>query len=169
VSNVRIALFLTQLKQHGRLAALEYIVYWYGARSPANYYSFVTKSAFIAEASKEYQENIKKYETAQTKVDACEKALATAQELARKYKEIQEDLSKAPEERKRGSFQEVHQFLSMDAKVEIEEKLDRVAEDYENMFGQVDVAEEEEEKNGEATEQQPSPNGLKIASIVLKM
>jgi hypothetical protein len=41
-------------------------------------------------------------ENAQAKVDTGEKATAAAQELARKYKEMQEDLLKPREERKHG-------------------------------------------------------------------
>jgi hypothetical protein len=83
----------------------------------------------MAEASKEYQEHMKKYETAQAKVDASEKALATAKELARKYKEMQKDLLEPPEERKRGNFQEGYQFLSMGAKAESGETQKEMSEE----------------------------------------
>jgi hypothetical protein len=77
-------------------------VYWYGAKTPTDYYSFVTKSAFMAKG-KDYEKHMKKHETAQAKDD----------EFARKYKEMQEDLLKAPENRKRGGFQERYELLGM--------------------------------------------------------
>jgi hypothetical protein len=85
---------------------MSYIVYWYGCRSPADSYGFVTKSAFITEESKDYQTHMKTLETAQAKVDTNENVPMATQELARMYKEMQADLVKAPEDRKHGGFLE---------------------------------------------------------------
>jgi hypothetical protein len=113
VSHVYISLSLTQLEQQGRLANLSYIVYWYGAESLDDSYSFVTKSAFMDEASKDYQRHMKKLQNAQARVDTSENAPMATQEAARKYKEMQQDLRKPPEDRKHGGFQEVYELLSM--------------------------------------------------------
>jgi hypothetical protein len=102
----------TQLEQHGRLSYLSYIVYWYGAKTPTEY-GFVTKSAFMGEASKDYQKHMKKLENAQDQVDINENAPLATQETARKYKEMQEDLRKLPEDRRHGGLQEGYELLSM--------------------------------------------------------
>jgi hypothetical protein len=113
VSHVHIAFYLTQLEQHGRLEALSYIVYWYGARATANSYGFVTKSTFIAETSEDYQKHRDKLEASQAEVDTNEKSPRDTQESARKYKEMQEDLLKPPEKRKHGGFREEYELLSI--------------------------------------------------------
>jgi hypothetical protein len=115
VSNVYICLSLTQLEDQGQLAKLLYIVYWYGAKTPTEYYSLVNKSAFMTESSnnKDYLKHMKKLEDAQAKVDTNEKAPLATQERARKYKEMQEDLRKHAMERRRGGFQEGYELLSM--------------------------------------------------------
>jgi hypothetical protein len=56
---------------------------------------------------------MKTLETAQARVDTNENVPMATQELARKYKEMQADLLKAPEDRKRGGFLEGYELLSM--------------------------------------------------------
>jgi hypothetical protein len=52
-------------------------------------------------------------ENAQIKVDTSANAPIYIQESARKYKEMQEDLLKPPQDRKHGGFQEGYELLSM--------------------------------------------------------
>jgi hypothetical protein len=113
VSHAYISLSLAQLEKQDRMTNLTYIVYWYGAKTPSEYYSFVTKSAFMSNSSKDYQKHMKKLENAQAKVNINENAPSATQETARKYKDIQEDLLKPPADRNRGSFQEGYELLSM--------------------------------------------------------
>lgn len=112
-SHVHVAFSLTQLEQDDRLESMAYILYWYGCRSPADSYGFVTKSAFITEASKDYHTHMKTLEKAQARVDSNEKVPMATQELARKYKEMLADLLMAPEDRKRGHFLEGYELPSM--------------------------------------------------------
>jgi hypothetical protein len=88
---------------------MTYLAYWYGAKTPADYYSFIPKSAFIPESDQQYKSLIQKHETAQ----ASEKVPVADQEMARKYKEMQEDLLKPREERKHVGHQEGYELLSM--------------------------------------------------------
>jgi hypothetical protein len=67
----------------------------------------------MGEASEDYQKHMKTLETAQAKVDTNENVPMATQELARKYKEMQQDLRKPPEDRKHGGFQEIYELLSM--------------------------------------------------------
>jgi hypothetical protein len=122
---------------------MTYLIYWYGAKTPADYYSFIPKSSFITELHKRYKGLIQRYEAARDRVDTSEKA---AQEMDRKYKEMREDLVKSLEERKHGGFQEGYLFgvddvKRQDAKEEFEagrkRVMDRVPDEYKNIFGQV--------------------------------
>jgi hypothetical protein len=151
VSNIYIALSLTQLEKQGRLEKLTYIVYWYGAKIPTDYYSFVTKSAFMAEGSKDYQKHMKKYETAQAKVDTNEKAPMATQDLARKYKEMQEDLLKVPEDRKHRDFPEGYELLSMS-------DLDEILLDADESEG--------DDSDEEKAESKPAPKKKSMKKIV---
>jgi hypothetical protein len=67
----------------------------------------------MAESSKDYQKHMKKLEDAQAKVDTNENAPLATQERARKYEEMQADLRKPREERRRGGFKEGYELLSM--------------------------------------------------------
>ena len=108
---------------------MAYIMYWYGCRSPADSYGFVTKSAFIAEGSQDYQTHMKTLETAQARVDTNENVPMAAQELARKYEEMLADLLKAPEDRKRGGFLEEYELLSMSDIDELVSEADAIGDD----------------------------------------
>jgi hypothetical protein len=92
---------------------MTYLGYWYGAKVPAECYSFIPKSAFIPESDKRYKGLIQKHEAAQAKVDTGAKVTFAAQEMTRKYKKMQEDIPKPREERKHWGFQEGHELLSM--------------------------------------------------------
>jgi hypothetical protein len=128
-SHVHIAFSLTQLEQVDRLESMTYILYWYGCRSPADSYGFVTKSAFITEGSNDYQRHMKTLETAQAKVVTNENVPMATQKLAQKYKEMQADLLKAPEDRKHGGFLEGYELLSMSDIDELISDADDVGEE----------------------------------------
>jgi hypothetical protein len=125
---------------------MTYLVYWYGAKTPSDYYSFIPKSSFVPESDKRYEGLIQKLETAQAKVDSGEKAAAAAQELARKYKEMKKDLLKPREERKHVGHQEGYELLSM---IDIDE--------LEHPFSDEDESEDEGEGSSEDKAESPSP------------
>ena len=94
-----------QCEKAGRLEHFSFLVYWYGAKSLREAYSYVTKSTLRLSAThREYQKGVTEYENALKKVKTCEQAgkkvPASVQEKAQKYNEMLQDMQTPPEERR---------------------------------------------------------------------
>jgi hypothetical protein len=94
-----------QCEKAGRLEHLSFLVYWYGAKSSSEFYSFMAKSTLhLSATQREYQKGVTEYENALKKVKTCEQAgkkvPVSVQEKAQKYNEMLQDMLKPPEERR---------------------------------------------------------------------
>lgn len=104
------------MKKQGRLASLAYLIFWYdyGPCDSANRYSFIQQQNFTP-----FEEGVKQgYDKlppdVQKRLDN-NVSLAADRNIIRAFKEMRDDLTKDPSERKRGveDFQEAYEELTL--------------------------------------------------------
>jgi hypothetical protein len=128
---------------------LSHVVYWYGAREECSFYGFVAPKDLVG-----YQDGInrgyfKPYDAVQLKAAENKKLTKGEQDKLLAINEVNEDLVKQPEQRKRGvtEFPEVFDLLSFD-------DVESSSSEEEFMGDLDDDDEDDEEEEGEDTEPQ---------------
>jgi len=102
----------SKAKRGKTLANMDYLVYHYGSDDPNDCYSFVTQSEFVPWHDGVAQGFDKLSPQLQSKSDSGAKLEEEEEFIVRAIGEMNEDLAKAPSERKRGQcvFQENHEI-----------------------------------------------------------
>lgn len=112
-----------KLRAQDRLDSLSYVVFFYGADDPAQYYGFVHKKKFTSyerEKSKGSKSVHELPEKIQKKIDSGATLTKNEKNKQRSYEEMEEDLLIPPEDRIRG----VVEFLE-EYEIRAEEELDQ--------------------------------------------
>jgi hypothetical protein len=104
-------------KRSKKLKKMSYLVYWYGSVDPDDCYSFIEQMDFISYENGEKRDLGILPKSIQDKIDENLPLSEEEEWQVRAIKEMEEDLPKAPEERRRGNigFKERHEMLG-DAK-----------------------------------------------------
>lgn len=110
------SIYLSQCRRKDTLNELQHVVYWYGVRDESSFYGFVAQKDLVT-----YQQGLdrgyfKPYAAVQQKVAEKKKLNKGEQDRLLAINELNEDLQKQPEERKRGvtDFPEVWDLLTYD-------------------------------------------------------
>ena len=106
-----------KLSSQGRLANLSYVIYFYGSATTASPYSFIQQTKFIPYEKEKAKTKKSVYQLPaklQKKIEAGAKISGSDAYLVTAYEEMEEDLQKPAEDRKRGitGFKECYDVLS---------------------------------------------------------
>ena len=106
-----------KLSSQGRLANLSYVIYFYGSETTASPYSFIQQTKFIPYEKEKAKTEKSAYQLPvklQKKIEAGAKISGSHAYLVTAYEEMEEDLQKPAEDRKRGitDFKECYDVLS---------------------------------------------------------
>jgi hypothetical protein len=94
-----------QMKVRGDLNRMSYLIYWYGSKKDSESYGFLARNKFISYAKEKEKGRRGAYTLSpkiQQKIDDGLKLTPKEEDTVRAYKEMEEDLLKEPNDRKRG-------------------------------------------------------------------
>mmetsp|Transcript_23674 Transcript_23674/g.55871 ORF Transcript_23674/g.55871 Transcript_23674/m.55871 type:complete len:987 (-) Transcript_23674:1196-4156(-) len=152
-----------KMRENGRpLEKMSYLVYWYGEESPQSYYSITANSNFVKydDAPAKMKDFAKTAE--KKKLDGAKKLSSDDQQRLRGMKQLQEDLKKPFDERKRGdlSFKEGYELLTFS---DVDELVDENGDPHDG-----DDEEDEVEQTAEVTNQKKKSAKTKKKSTAPK-
>jgi hypothetical protein len=131
---------------------MAYLVYWYGSKERKDFYSFVPQPKFIAHDDTKSLKKLQITTTMSRKLRAKQEAgtplTLAEEEMARTFREYEEDLLKEPEDRKRGDvvFPEEWELLTLDDVRNVENGLNSEDSDVESKEVKVKLAKKKKSK-----------------------